>query len=301
MSRVKHFGPALRHARGAFALLLGLLVCSATGQAPMSGDLQPVLATSVTAPAIPPRSLRIVSFNVHYAPEPLKLAEALRQSKELARADVLLIQEIEDHAGEGSSRTARLAAALKLNYTYAPARATDDGGTHGLAILSRFPLRDVEVISLPQYNLRFNARRRIALAATLDVGETPLRVYNLHLDTRLNPAERREQLRPVAERARADAILRVVVGGDFNTSPFRWLGHVFPIFRVNQAGALDQFMAERGFGTQLASAGPTSRRGFFRFRLDSIYTRGLQVRASGVAHTVRGSDHVPVWVEVSWP
>lgn len=282
-------------------LLVGLLLLGGSGQSPDTAPRiirgQPEAATLRAAPPATPKTLRIASFNVHYAAELLKLAEGLRQSKEVSQADIILIQEIEAYAQEGTSRTAKLAQALELNYVYAPARPTDTGGTHGLAILSRYPLRDIEVIRLP----RFNTRPRIALAATVDVGATPLRIYNLHLDTRLNPGDRQKQLQPVAERARTDGVERVVVGGDFNMNPFRWLGNVFPIFRSNQAKSVDKFMRQQDFETALERAGPTSRRAFFRFRLDSVYTRGLKVRAAGVARDVTGSDHQPVWIEVAWP
>lgn len=288
-------------ARLTSTLLFTLLAWSAAGQNPLPADFKPEIANLYPSPNPPPNTLRIISFNVHYAPEPLQLAENIRQSAELAHADVFLIQEIEDYPSEGTSRTARLAAALKLNYVYAPARATDTGGTHGLAILSRYPVRDVTVIPLPQYNLRYNIRRRIALAVTLDVGPNSLRLYNLHLDTRLNAGERREQLRPAAERARTDPVRRIIVGGDFNTAPVRWLGHIFPIFYSRQAGGVDRFMRAHGFATPLAKAGSTARRFLLGLRLDTIYTRGLAVHAAGVAHSVEGSDHKPVWIEVSWP
>ncbi|MFQ5816361.1 MAG: endonuclease/exonuclease/phosphatase family protein [Terriglobia bacterium] len=283
------------------ALLLTLLAWSAAGQSPPPADFMPEIANPHPVPAPPPNTLHIVSFNVYYAHQPLQLAENIRNGEELAQADVFLIQEIEDHPSEGSSRTAQLATALELNYVYAPARTTDTGGTHGLAILSRYPLRDVEVIPLPQYDLGHRTRRRIALAATLQVGSNSLRVYNLHLDTRLNLDDRREQLRPVAERARAEAVPRVVVGGDFNTAPVRWLSHSFPIFYSGQAGTVDRFMREHGFEAPLSEAGSTARRFLLGFRLDTIYIRGLQVHAAGVARSVQGSDHKPVWIEVSWP
>jgi len=268
----------------------------------------PELGTLRAAAESTPNVLRLVSFNVHYAREPVKLAESIRANPQLARADVFLLQEIEAYAQEGSSRTRRLAEALELNYVYAPARTTPEGGTHGLAILSRFPIRDVEIIRLKQFNLGYHTRQRIALAATLQVGQADLRVYNLHLDTRINPGDRLEQLRPVVAQAHAHPIPRLVIAGDFNTNPFRWLGHVlpfhFPIFRANQAKAVHKFMAAHSLETRLSKAGPTSRKGplgLLRARLDSIYTRGLEVRNFGVERSVKVSDHSPVWIDVAWP
>ncbi|MBI4482464.1 MAG: hypothetical protein HY652_06190 [Acidobacteria bacterium] len=60
-------------------------------------------------------------------------------------------------------------------------------------------------------------------------------------------------------------------------------------------------MRERGFATGFAAGGFTMRRGFFRFRLDSVFTRGVEVREGAVERSVRGSDHLPLWVELAWP
>ena len=84
------------------------------------------------------------------------VAAAISGDPHLSATDVLLIQEIEDHPGEGGSRASRLAAALKMAFVYAPAR-TEGDGTHGLAILSRYPLERVEVMELPDFEFPIRA------------------------------------------------------------------------------------------------------------------------------------------------
>ena len=93
---------------------------------------------------------------------------------------------------------------------YVPARERD-GGTHGLAILSAFPIADVEKMELPDFG---KGRLRIALRASILVGDRRVEIINLHLDTKLNTQERIAHLHPVA----IDAPAAVLVGGDFNTS-----------------------------------------------------------------------------------
>lgn len=285
------------------SLLLLFLPLPLPAQAGEEADAEflPEVKNLLPAPQALPKTLRVVSFNVHYAHDVASLAESLHASLIVGRADVLLIQEIESHEAEGSSRAHKLAQDLKLNYVYAPARRTDDGGTHGLAILSRFPLADIEVLPLPRYDLGFNTRRRIALAATLDMGGHPLRVYNVHLDTRINIKDRIEQLRPVVEAAQRQPVAEVIIGGDFNTNSFRWLFHRIPFFRSNQAGALDEFMRGNQFSTPLTESGSTVKRVLLRARVDSLYTRGLTALESGVERTVEASDHYPVWMDVAWP
>ncbi|MFQ5694702.1 MAG: endonuclease/exonuclease/phosphatase family protein [Terriglobia bacterium] len=198
----------------------GLLALPLATQAPTpEAPLEPELGNLLPDPDAGVESLRLVSFNVHKGEDIPALAKTIRNTPDLCDADIFLVQEIESHPSEGTSRTRKLAEALELNYVYAPARRTDTGGTHGLAILSRFPLSGVKIIPLPQFSLRFNTRRRIALAATVAVGDRSLRLYNLHLDTRLNTKDRLAQLRPVVEAARAHPASGAGVGGDFNTNP----------------------------------------------------------------------------------
>jgi endonuclease/exonuclease/phosphatase family metal-dependent hydrolase len=284
-------------------LVFGLLALPLTAQdaTAAAGDLQPEVGHLLPPPSATPKSLRAVSFNVHYAHDVPALAKSIRASSVLNKADLLLLQEIESHPSEGTSRTRQLAEALCLNYVYAPARKTEEGGTHGLAVLSRFPLRAVEVLPLPRYDLGYNTRRRIALGVTVDVNKHPLRVYNVHLDTRINTQDRLAQVRPVVEAAQGAPLQEVIIGGDFNTNPFRWLFHRMPVFRSNQAGALDQYMQENGFTTPLAESGSTVNRLLVRARVDSLYARGLTAQESGVERSIDSSDHHPVWLDLAWP
>lgn len=283
------------------SLFLTLLFPCLVGAAGGDPGLEPEVGRLAPTPPAAVKRVRLVSYNVHSGSDLPRLIEAIQEDPELKAADVFLLQEIESHAAEGASQARKLAEALRLNYVYAPARPTLDSGTHGLAILSRFPLADIEVLPLPQFNLHYNTRRRIALAATVRIGRARLRIYNLHLDTRLNSGDRLEQLRPVVEAARAQPLRPVVIGGDFNTNRFRWAFHVFPVIPSGQAGAVDEFMQSQGFAAPFAGAGATSRKAFVRLRLDALYPRGVTVNSIKVARAVEASDHAPVWMDVAWP
>ncbi|MGH9789463.1 MAG: endonuclease/exonuclease/phosphatase family protein [Candidatus Acidiferrales bacterium] len=293
------------HLSRAAVILLWLLAAIpwprafAQGSAPPS--LEPESGQLATAPAGAPGVIRIVSFNVHHADDVPALTLAIQRNSGLCSADVFLLQEMESFPAEGASRTRKLAERLGLNYVYAPARLKEAGdGTHGLAVLSRFPLSEVEVIPLKQYGLGVNTRRRIALGVTLELGERRLRLYNVHLDTRINARQRIEQLQPIVEAARRYGAAEVVIGGDFNTNPFYWLLPVLPVFRSNQAKAVDDFMGQKGFATPFAEAGGTIRKWGGRFRVDTIYGRGLTARGFAVEESVAVSDHFPVWVDLAW-
>lgn len=282
------------------SLLVALPVCAAPEETPKG--LEPEIENRVAPPVTAPETIRVVSFNVHHGDDIPGLARSIQAHPGLCTAHVFLLQEIESYPAEGASRARKLAEALGMNYVYAPARFKEKvPGTHGLAILSRFPLRDIEVIPLKRYKLGVNTRRRIALGATLELGGRRLRLYNVHLDTRINARERIEQLQPIVEAAKRQSIGEAVIGGDFNTNPFYWLLPLLPVFRSNQAKAVDDYMKQHQFETPFAQSGGTVKKWMGKFRVDTVYSRGLRAGAYGVEDGVRISDHFPLWVDLTLP
>ena len=278
-----------------------LFAGTAAAQTPVT-SLAPEVGPTISTPRDVPAVVRVVSFNIHHGDDIPGLVTAIRTHVDLCSVDVWLLQEMEAFPTEGTSRTRKLAEALGLNYVYAPARLKEAGdGTHGLAILSRFPLSEVEAIPLKQHNLGVNTRRRIALAVTLELGERRVRVYNLHLDTRINAGQRIEQLRDVVEAASRQAHAEVIVGGDFNTNPLYWLLPLLPVFRSNQAKAVDDYMKQSGYATPFAEGSGTVSKWYGKYRVDAVYTRGLAVRDWNVESGVAVSDHYPLWVDVVVP
>jgi endonuclease/exonuclease/phosphatase family metal-dependent hydrolase len=238
--------------------------------------------------------VRVVTFNVHFGADVPGLVRAIRANPRLSRADILLLQEIESHPGD--DRAAKLAEALNLNLVYAPARVEGEG-THGLAILSRYPMTELEVLGLKKYDLGYRGtRRRIAMAATVELPQGKVRVFNVHLDTRLTPEERLRQLEPViAEAAKRPA---AIVGGDFNTItaiPSLLPMVPLPVPGYSQAAGLDAYMQAQGFATPFAGIGRTHR---FPMRLDAVFARGLEVEGQGKETSVDVSDHFPLWVDL---
>ncbi|HUH04240.1 MAG TPA: endonuclease/exonuclease/phosphatase family protein, partial [Kofleriaceae bacterium] len=228
-------------------------------------------------PATVGDTVRVVTFNVALGRDTEALARLFADDPALTRADVLLVQEIETHDDEPRSRAGALAEALGMNYVYAPAREID-GGTHGLAILSRQPIAAAHVMRLPRVELHINPRDRIALAADLEVGGAVLRVVDVHLDTRLNVTQRIQQLRPAV----LDEPGSVVVGGDLNTNPYLWVEGALPLTPVRSVGGSDQaeiiddYMRAIGYATPTQDSGPTQDAVIEQLRLDSLFTRGVQ-------------------------
>jgi endonuclease/exonuclease/phosphatase family metal-dependent hydrolase len=245
-------------------------------------------------------SLRIVTFNVHFGENTEAIADAFTRNENLRTADILFIQEIEYHESEKIPRAEKLADAMALQYAYAPAREIAAHGTHGLAILSRYDLTDIETIALPTYAFFSHSQQRIAMTAFANVRGTRVKLANVHLDTRLNSAERIVQVRVLVEALKdglkKDHAQKIIVGGDFNTLPFHFYKSL-PFFHENQKRRLDQYFAQEGFVCHCENTGYTLKRGPVRFDLDGFYTRNIRAARCGVERSVVVSDHKPVWID----
>ena len=234
--------------------------------------------------------VRVVTYNTEYGQDPEGLAAAILGDPALSRASVFLFQEEESYPAEGKSRASRLASLLGLGYLYIPAR-TKGAGTHGLAVMSTYPIDAVQKMDLP---LADNGVQRIAVSADVHIGDRTLHVIDIHLETRLNPRERLEQLRPAV----IDAADDVLVAGDLNTNWVTWAGSVPVLANArDQAPILDSYMASLGYDAPSANSGPTEHAYGLEFKLDSIYTRGLDVTYGGVVRT-GPSDHWPMYIDV---
>lgn len=258
------------------------------------------LAVETVRPPAPAASaaagpgLRVVTYNIHHIGGD-ELTVALDGNEPLYAADVILLQEVVRTGDHVDSSACAVARARGWHCAYAPGHGLD-GGSLGVAIVSRRPLTDLEAIELPFFHVRLNAGRRVALAATIDLDGTPVRLYSVHLDNRLNPGQRIAQLAPVLDAAaRWDG--PALIAGDMNTSPFLWLGHVVPVPAGIQDGRLEGYVRGRGFTTPVVSSGATSK--WLSMRLDAMYTRGLRVVQHDVEHSVRASDHLPLWADVT--
>jgi endonuclease/exonuclease/phosphatase family metal-dependent hydrolase len=159
-------------------------------------------------------------------------------------ADVLLLCELDlGMARSGQAHTTReLAKRLRTGYAFAVeflelglgdareqawhAGQLNQAGLHGAAILSAVALERPAVIRLETTGDWFDGRHgerrvggRIAVAATLTIGGTPVTVVSVHFESHGDPAQRAAQTRRLLEAIEAYAPGRpVLIGGDLNTS-----------------------------------------------------------------------------------
>jgi endonuclease/exonuclease/phosphatase family metal-dependent hydrolase len=250
-----------------------------------------VIPESTSINAAP--ALSVVTLNMARETNLDKILADFRTNPAVEQADVWLLQEVIHPDGGAKSVAHDLAKMLGMHVTSSPAYAGIS--CDGLAILSRYPLSDIHVRRLKSFDLRFRTRSRQALAATVQAPFGAVRVYNAHLDTRINARDRVEQLRPVIEDAAGFTGPRLI-GGDFNTSNFRWIYNVLPLPMGSFHGrAVYNAMSAQGFNTPFRNIGATFDH--LGFQLDWIYVRDLDTRNPKVV-PLRFSDHHALIVQV---
>ncbi len=269
-----------------------LLVVAIT-MLPVAGffSLVPTVPANPAEPA-QDRTLSAVSLNLAKEMDSDRIVTAIRSAPRLRDADLFLFQEVANQQFKASvaEETAR-----KLGFFASFEPSAPGVYDQGLAILSRYPVNDVRVRRLKACNLRFRDRNRFAIAASIQTPWGPIRVWNAHLDTRINADERLEQLQPVIDEAARYPGPRLI-GGDFNTNDVYWVSNVLPLPGGRSHGTLIRSaMHQSGFETPFA--GNVNTFPIFRRHLDWIFTREMGSLAAS-AEPAPFSDHNAIWVRV---
>lgn len=233
----------------------------------------------------PPRftgELRVVSWNIKFSRKIDAAIEELRKIPALAGADILLLQEMDEHGVES------IASELAYNYIYYPASVhcrTDR--KFGNAVLSKWHIAAGRKLQLPHESPR-TGEVRIATRAHLDIGGRDLLAYSVHTETfALSSAKRNEQFEALAEDIAGQPHEHVIVGGDFNT------------IRGKDIEILEKLFAGAGLKRVSTGAEPTIRAAMIGFSFDHIFTRGMANIEKDVWKGTRASDHYPVWQRLS--
>ncbi|MFL6353585.1 MAG: endonuclease/exonuclease/phosphatase family protein [Bryobacteraceae bacterium] len=238
------------------------------------------------------RTLAVVSLNTARETNPDRMVSALDRSPRLRQADLFLLQEVADIDGEANAAGE---LARRLGYFTAFAAAGSRVHDQGLALISRYPIEDVQIIRLKRCDLGSRTRSRFALAGTVRGPGADIRIWNVHLDTRINAAERLQQLQPVIEEAARYTGPRLI-GGDFNTNDVYWLRNQLPLPGGPMHSALIRHaMEQQGFVTPLPNTLNTYPR--LRRHLDWIFIRDLRPLAASV-EPAAFSDHNAIWMRL---
>jgi len=233
-------------------------------------------------------TISIASLNLDHQSSFEKVVHDFEAAPRVSHADIILLQEV-SHVEGGPSIASRLADRLGYQVAFAP--EGKNVYDRGLAVVSKFPIEESKVEWLTPYNLLFKTRHRFALAVKLRVPSGDLRIWNAHLDTRINPDQRLKQLQPVMDEA-AKLTGPRLIGGDFNTNDFYWIEHTLPFPRGGYRSTVRRAMAQVGFKTpfedQLVTL-PIARQ-----HLDWLFVNGMEPLSSST-EPIPFSDHNAIW------
>jgi endonuclease/exonuclease/phosphatase family metal-dependent hydrolase len=239
-----------------------------------------------------PISVKVVSYNIRWrSGEDLrKLAQLFKDDSEIGGASILGLQEVDrDKQRTGNTNTAKaLADELGMYYAWAapPAAKSETEEETGVVLLSAYPLTDVHRIPLPHEGPAH--RRRVALGATVRIGQTSLRVYSVHTDSRIPIDQKLDQMKAVLDDlAHYRKEMAAILVGDLNTWEREAVAKTFKLFTTES------------FHTPFDDQ-PT----FFRkilfvsvdLKLDWIWLRNVEGTSYGVNRKIGLSDHWPLWL-----
>ena len=163
-----------------------------------------------------------------------------------------------------------------------PIELYDEGDT-GVSIISRHAVDEVTRIDLPWKQCLW--RPRLAIAGSIRIGQTKIRVVNVHVDPHAASGGQLEQLEVISEHAEQGDGPAIILG-DFNT--------------LSKTKCVDtrQFMEQRGYTTPFVTGTATWHGAGLRLHADWIFTRRLKVGRFGVVRPLKSSDHWPIWAEI---
>jgi endonuclease/exonuclease/phosphatase family metal-dependent hydrolase len=273
------------------ALLVSLLLLYARPDAQL---LESGKATRMRQPATMPSEIKVISYNIRWrgGDDLQTLVKFLKDDPEIGGASILALQEVDRHKKRtGHSNTAKMIAdELGLHYAWAapPAPKSTDEEETGVALMSVYPLSDVQRIVLP--NEGPNKRRRVALGATVDFGDHKWRVYSAHTETRIPVDKKLEQFKAVLDDlSHYPKIMPAIVMGDLNT------------WEMNADDKTTKFFTAAGLKTPFGGEATFRRKVLFvpiELKLDWVWLRGLEASSCGIDRKVEVSDHWPLWTNV---
>jgi len=179
-------------------------------------------ASKLRGAPVAPEKIKIVSYNIRWrgGAELQQLARLLKEDPEIGDASVLALQEVDrNRTRTGQENTAKvLAHELGMHYAWAAPpkpRATDEEET-GVLLLSAYPISDVTRIVLPHEGP--NHRRRVGIGGTVKIGDSNLRLYSVHAETRLAMDKKLDQLKAILDDLNQHPKnMPAIVLGDLNT------------------------------------------------------------------------------------
>jgi endonuclease/exonuclease/phosphatase family metal-dependent hydrolase len=267
--------------------------------------------------------VRATAWNIERGKRLAGIKRALLEHPVLRASDVLLLTELDyGMARTGNADVAReTAETLQMNYAFAPCYLALNKGSgveadvegensqalHGNALLSRFPLRRVHSIPLPNgkdkmagKEKRLGQQRAVVADVEHPAGE--FRAVSLHLDAHSTQRHRHRQMRLVLDHLdRLEPRLPTLIGGDWNTSTYNSRRAVYSILGYARRVAMGVENVvknhypypERWFERKLFRE--LERRGYLYRELNALGVCTLHYDVGDATVNTNMGDWIPQW------
>lgn len=186
-------------------------------------------------------SIKVLAWNIERGIQFEGILDALKNHDQLRDKDLLILTELDHGMARSGNRfvAQEIARELGLNYAFAPVYIPLQKGSgvesdmsgentvsiHGLAMFSRFPMKNVHAIPLPNgKDKMWGKEKRIgylrAIVADIEHPTGDFRAVTIHLDAHCSRAHRALQIKIILDHLDTLPKLPTLIGGDWNTTGF---------------------------------------------------------------------------------
>ena len=168
-------------------------------------------------------TLTIVSYNIHHGNPPAKPEvidlDAIAKVIADAKADLVALQEVDVNIKRSGNINQAAYLAKKLGMYFYFAKAIDhDGGDYGVAVLSKFPIEEQNMLKFSRIEGR-KAEDRVLATITVKLNSgKKIKFASTHLDHTKDEALRLIQVSEIEQQAKKEK-KPFIVAGDFNAVP----------------------------------------------------------------------------------
>jgi len=183
----------------------------------------------------------VLAWNIERGSRFSGIVESLKSHPQLKDRDILFLTELDYGMARSGNRfvAKELGEALQMSFAFAPiyialqkgsgveefVKGENTNAIHGLAMFSRYPMRNIHAIPLPNgKDKMWGKEKRLGRLSALVVDvEHPVgtfRAVTVHLDALCSRAHRHRQMKIILDHLDTLSPLPVVLGGDWNTTTF---------------------------------------------------------------------------------
>ena len=232
----------------------------------------------------PPDTIRLLAYNIKHGRGNDEKVDLNRTAAVIRRLnpDVVALQEVDNKVNRSGNvdEPQILAKLTGLSYHEFGSFFDYQGGQYGMAVLSRYPLSDVENLVLPG-----GTEPRTSLIVTVNQGPRSFRLANVHFYR--TEAERLAQATTLLQQLDQNKTLPTIIAGDFNSTPESAVLKLFNDWKIPAKGD-DHFT--------FSSDNPRTEIDYQLFRPAAEFS----IREIDVIDEAVASDHRPLTLDVKW-